>query len=144
MNPTAPSYFSTPPRNFGSASPRRADSWSEHVAPADQAAVRRFLAAQDAARADLAGSGFSYRHDWGRLAGRCRLLLRWDAIAATSQVFISIAEGFGAGPDAEKFAGTASFRLFDVTPTSGGIGVRLHVEGDGPLRLVADYLVINA
>jgi hypothetical protein len=144
METTAHSYFSIPPRNFGSASSRRSEAWSVHIAPADQAAVRRFLTAQDAARADLAGSGFSYRHDWGLLAGRCRLLLEWDAIAATSRVFLSLAERFEGGPDAEKHAGTANFRLFDVVPRAGGIGVRLHVEGDSPLRLVADYLVISA
>lgn len=144
MEPTGISYFSIPPRNFDLVSSRRSESWSDLVAPADESDVRRFVAPQDAARTDLAGSGFSYRHDWGYLAGRCHLFLRWDAIEAKSRVFVSVAEGFAGGPDAGKFIGMANFRLFDVAPTMGGIGIRVQVDSDGPIRLLADYLVINA
>jgi len=144
MDPTAPSYFSIPPRNFAPASSRRSDSWSEYIAPADQADVRQFPSAQEAGRTDLADSGFSYRHDWGKLAGPCRLFLNWDAINPKSRVFVSITEGGAGAPGTGTFIGTANVRLYDVAPTMGGIWVRVHVDGGDPIRLVADYLVINA
>jgi hypothetical protein len=144
MEPTAHSYFSIPPRNFDLRAARNAGPRLEQTAPANAADIRRVLARQDAGRADLAGSAFSYRHDWGHLAGDCHLFLRWDAIDPASRIFVSIAEGQAGGHDGGKCVGTAKISLFDVAPTSGGIGVRLHVDGDRPIRVFADYLVINA
>ncbi len=144
MAPTAHSYFSIPPRNFDVAPAHRADLWSEQVASANESDVRPFPTPRDAGQTDFVGSGVSYRHDWGRLTGCCHLFLSWAAIDATSRAFVSIAEGFAGGPEGGKLIGTANVRLFDVAPTMGGIGVRVRVDGDGPIRLFADYLVINA
>lgn len=144
METTLQSLFSIPPRNFGSDSMLSFRPWRKQAASAEKAEVCQVLASQPVGGKDLVGTAFSYRHDWGNLSGSWSLFLDWDAINARSCVFVSIAEGSAGGPDVGKFIGEAKSSLFDVAPTDGGIGMRVHIDGSTPIRLYADYLVINA
>lgn len=144
METTMHSYFSIPPRNFSSGSSRLSGSGSDCVASVDESDVRQFLTPRIVGSADLVGAGLCYRHDWGYLSGGCHLFLEWGAVTPRSRVFVSIAEGSSDGPDAGKFMGGAKFRLVNVAPTKGGVGVRVDVDGSIPIRLFTDYLVINA
>jgi len=137
------SLFSMPPRNFSAPSSRRSNQWSERVALAESEHVCAFLP-QEKGRNELDGSAVSYRHDWGSLDTSASLFLEWDGVCASSRVFVSITEGFAEGCDSGKAIGAAKCSLSEVAPKDGGVGIRVNVEGDRPIRLVASYLVINA
>jgi hypothetical protein len=144
METTLQSLFSFPPRNFGSNSSPSLRLWRKQSATAEKSQVRQILAPQPVGEKDLVGTIFSYRHDWGELSGNWNLFLDWDAINARSCVFVSIAEGSAGGPNVGKFIGEAKSSLFDVAPADGRIAMRVHIDGETPIRLYADYLVINA
>ncbi|WP_245613226.1 hypothetical protein [Skermanella stibiiresistens] len=90
--------------------------------------------------ADLSGTGFTYRHDWGDRNHGQRLTLNWGAITANSRVFVSIGEG---APGGGKFLGSAKYTLFNVAPANGSVGIWLDIDWNSPIRLSVDYLVIN-
>jgi hypothetical protein len=144
METTLHSLFSIPPRNFGSTSSPSVRLWRQQSATADKSGVRQILAPQPVAGKDLVGTIFSYRHDWGALSGSWTLFLDWDAINARSCVFVSLARGTVGGPNVGKLIGEANSSVFDVAPADGEIAVRVRIDGEIPIRLCADYLVINA
>lgn len=140
METSLHSLFSMPPRNFSAQSTRRSN---QRVALAEAGNVCCFLP-QEKGRNDLDGSALSYRHDWGDLDGCSSLFLEWESISASSRVFVSLTEGCADGFDSGKAMGSAKCSLFEVAPKDGGIGIRVNVEGGRPVRLYANYLVINA
>ena len=89
---------------------------------------------------NLQGDGFTYRHDWGNYKGSWKLTLNWGAINRNSRVFVSISEGDPAGG---KFVGDAKYTLYNVAPSDGKVVIWLNIDWDYPLRLYADYLVVN-
>jgi hypothetical protein len=143
MQTSLHSLFSMPPRNFSSSSPRRSSQWSERVALAEAANVCSFPT-QEKGRSDLDGTAVSYRHDWGSLDTSANLFLEWDGVSSSSRVFVSITEGSTEGYGFGKAMGGSRCSLTEVAPKDGGVGIRVNVEGDRPIRLVASYLVINA
>lgn len=142
METTLQSLFSIPPRNFGSKSSSSFRLRRKQAASAKKSEARQILAPRPVA-GKVGGSIFSYRHDWGELSGSWSLFLEWDAINARSRVFVSLAAGWAGGPDVDRLIGEAQSRLFDVTPTDGGIDVRVHVDADNRIQLYVDYLVVN-
>lgn len=118
----------------------------EAVQEADLSAVRPLPGAPaggGAAARDIAGSGFTYRHDWGNRRGGHRLLLNLGGVTPRSRVFVSIAEGAAGGPDAGKFVGNAKFTLSNVAPRAGGVDIWVDIGWDSDIRIYVDYLVIN-
>jgi hypothetical protein len=135
------SSFSTPAIASVGSSSLITGPWVEQSALADESLVGQFL--QVASPQDLAGTGFTYRHDWGDRNGSWKLFLNWSAINARSRVFVAISEGAAGGPDGGKFIGAAKFTLFKVAPTNGGVNIWLQIDWGSPIRLYADYLVVN-
>ncbi|HVH03751.1 MAG TPA: hypothetical protein VM891_12550 [Amaricoccus sp.] len=125
-----------------SSTSKHPGAYAEDSAAVVEAAVAR-LQQGGAATRDLAGSGFTYRHDWGDRNGSWKLFLNWNAINGRSRVFVAISEGAAGGPDAGKFIGAAKFSLFNVAPTNGGVDIWFNIDWSSPIRLYADYLVIN-
>jgi subtilisin family serine protease len=99
--------------------------------------------AQDAASVlpeALAGTGFSYRHDWGDRKGQWKLNLNWGSIHNNSRVFAAIGE---CRPGGGKFIGGARYTLHNVAPRNGVVSVWVDVQWNDPIRLCVDYLVVN-
>jgi hypothetical protein len=92
---------------------------------------------------ELSGTGFTYRHDWGLRRGQWKLRLNWGDVNPRSQVFVSIGEGAGPGPDAGKFLGDARYTLHNVAPRAGGVDIWVNIEWSSDIRLYVDYLVVN-
>jgi len=88
----------------------------------------------------LAGTGFTYRHDWGDYHGWWKLNLSWGAITKNSRVFVAIGEG---APGGGKFLGAAKYLLYNVAPHDGGVSIWVYIDWNSPIRLYVDYLVIN-
>jgi hypothetical protein len=143
METTLQSLLSVPPRNFGSSSSPSSRTLHERAASAERSEICQVIPLEGIGKPDPGGAMFSYRHDWGELSGSWRLFLVWDAADARSHVFVSIAESAAGGPDVGKLVGEVKSSLCDVAPTDGGIGMRVHIDGNTPIRLYADYLVIN-
>ena len=91
----------------------------------------------------LSGNGFTYRHDWGARRGQWLLRLNWGEVNPRSQVFVSIAEGAGGGPDSGKFIGAARYAVHNVAPRAGGVDVWVDIEWSSDIALYVDYLVVN-
>ena len=91
----------------------------------------------------LSGTGFTYRHDWGRRHGQLTLRLNWGAVNPRSHVFVSIAEGAAGGPDAGKFIGAARYTVHNVAPRVGGVDIWVNIEWGSDIPLFVDYLVVN-
>ncbi|MGG7606142.1 hypothetical protein [Massilia sp. BKSP1R2A-1] len=91
----------------------------------------------------LSGNGFTYRHDWGARRGQWLLRLNWGEVDTRSQVFVSIAEGAGGGPDSGKFIGSARYTLHNVAPRAGGVDIWVNIEWPSDISIYADYLVVN-
>ncbi|QOY93024.1 hypothetical protein IM543_15705 [Massilia sp. UMI-21] len=91
----------------------------------------------------LAGTGFTYRHDWGQRRGQWVLRLGWDAVTPRSQVFVAIGEGAPGGPDAGKLIGSARYTLHNVAPRAGGVDIWVDIESSADTPLYADYLIVN-
>jgi hypothetical protein len=89
---------------------------------------------------ELAGTWFTYRHDWGEKKGQWLLHLNWEEIEPNSRIFVTIAEG---SPTGEKIIGRAKFSLHNVVPSKGTISIWVDIQWHEPLCLHADYLVIN-
>lgn len=107
--------------------------------------VRQLLKGGDGASpAELAGSGFTYRHDWGNLRGQQTLRLNWASVNARSRVFVAIGEGAAGGPDGGKFIGSARYTLHNVAPRAGGVDIWVNIEWSSNIRIYVDYLVVNA
>lgn len=90
---------------------------------------------------NLAGTGFTYRHDWGNLHGQWILNLNWNAITCNSRVFVSASE-FGGGDQCD-FTGAARYTVHNVSPHAGTVTVWVEVEWNSDIRLHVDYLVVN-
>ena len=107
----------------------------------DDAEVRALLRAEDGdAARQLAGNGFTYRHDWGDKNNQWRLNLDWGAVNSNSRVFVAIGEG---APGGGKMMGAARYTLHNVAPHDGGVSIWLNIEWKDPIRLLVDYLVVN-
>ena len=97
----------------------------------------------DSLQPALSGTGFSYRHNWGRLRGQWTLRLNWGAVNRRSRVLVSIGEGAAGGPDNGKFLGAARYTLHNVAPRAGGVDIWVNIEWGSDIRVYVDYLVIN-
>lgn len=91
--------------------------------------------------ADLAGNGFTYRHDWGSRHGLQTLHLNWGAISCNSRVFVSASE-FSGGAQCD-FIGVANYVVYNVAPHAGQVSIRLFIDWDSDIRVHVDYLVVN-
>jgi hypothetical protein len=109
---------------------------------ADQRAVRP-RSNPGSPESALSGTGFTYRHDWGRRRGSQTLRLNWGAANPRSRVFVSIGEGAGGGLDNGKFIGSARYTVHNVAPRAGGVDVWVNIEWGSDISLYVDYLVIN-
>jgi hypothetical protein len=89
----------------------------------------------------ISGNGFTYRHDWGDRNGQWKLNLNWPGVLTpNSRVFVAIAEGAAGGG---KMLQAAKYTLHNVAPQDGKVGIWLNIEWSSPIRLSADYLIIN-
>ena len=88
---------------------------------------------------NLAGTGFSYRQDWGARHGDWKLTLNWGAITCNSKVFVSAHEVTGAC----AFVGAAKYTVHNIAPFNGGITVWIKVDWSSDIRVRLDYLVVN-
>lgn len=127
----------------GASSSRLAAPWGDKTQMVDESAIRQLGSAGDAGTQDLAGTGFTYRHDWGNFRGSWKLNLNWGAINPRSRVFVAIAEGAPGGPDGGKFIGAAKYTLHNVAPRNGGVDIWVDINWGSDIRLYVDYLVIN-
>ncbi len=109
---------------------------------AEQAAVRPLLGAASPEPA-LSGTGFTYRHDWGRRRGQWTLRLNLGGVNPRSRVLASIGEGAAGGSDAGKFIGAARYTLHNVAPRAGGVDIWVNIEWSSDILLYVDYLVVN-
>jgi len=91
----------------------------------------------------LSGTGFTYRHNWGRRRGQWTLRLNWSAVNPRSRVLVAIGEGAPGGPGSGKFIGSARYTVHNVAPRNGGVDIRVNIEWGSDILLYADYLVIN-
>jgi hypothetical protein len=128
-----------PPEKISSAI---SAAFAEERRAVRQSAVQPLFGAA-ALQPELSGTGFTYRQDWGSLRGQWRLQLDWADVGPRSQVFVSIGEGAGTGPDDGKFIGAARYTLHNVAPRAGGVDIWVNIEWDSDIRLYADYLVVN-
>ena len=112
---------------------------------ADEGAVHPLLQASgaDSLEPALTGTGFTYRHNWGRRRGPHTLRLNWAAIDRRSRVFVSIGEGAAGGPDNGKFIGSARYTLHNVAPRAGAVHIWVNIEWGSDILLYVDYLVVN-
>jgi hypothetical protein len=92
---------------------------------------------------ELAGAGFTYRHNWGARRGQWTLRLNWAAVTPQSRVLVSIGEGTAGGPDAGKFIGAARYTVHNVAPRAGGVDIWVNIEWSSDILLYVDYLVVN-
>ena len=91
--------------------------------------------------ANLFGTGWTYRHDWGNRKGPWKLTLNSASINCNSRVFVSASE-FGGGEQC-AFTGSARYTVHNVSPTNGSVTVWVNIEWDSPIRLRLDYLIVN-
>jgi len=98
------------------------------------------LGGGDASTQSLAGTGFTYRQDWGDRNGQWILNLNWGAIRNDSRVYVSISEF---GTSGVRFIGGARYTVHNIAPHTGQISIWVNIENNSPIRLAADYLVIN-
>jgi hypothetical protein len=118
--------------------------WSQADQAADAAAVRQLFQRPGlAVEPELAGTGFTYRHDWGARRGQWVLRLNWSALTPQSRVLVAIAEGAGGGVDSGKFIGAARYTLHSVAPRAGGVDIWVDIEWSADISLYVDYLVVN-
>jgi len=133
-------------RGAGFASPALPLAFREAGAAADEALVQR-LAGKAAVTGmpapELAGTGFTYRHNWGRLRGQWVLRLAWNAVNPRSRAFVAIGEGAGTGPDDGKFIGAARYTLHNVAPLAGSVDIWVNIEWSSDIPLYVDYLIVN-
>jgi hypothetical protein len=95
-----------------------------------------FPSAPDAAAQGLAGTGFTYRHDWGNKHGQWKLNLNWGAINCNSRVFVSASE-FSGGNQCD-FMGAARYTVHNVSPQNGVVSVWLEIAWDSDIRVHLD------
>jgi len=118
----------------------------EAGAAADEAMVQRLVgkgAATGMPAPELAGTGFTYRHNWGARRGQWVLRLNWSAVNQRSRAFVAIGEGAGSGPDDGKFIGAARYTLYNVAPRAGGVDIWVNIEWGSDILLYVDYLIVN-
>jgi hypothetical protein len=128
------------------ATVRPALAFAEAGAAADESQVQRLArapAADGSPAPELAGDGFTYRHNWGARRGQWVLRLNWAAVNPRSRVFVAIGEGAGSGPDDGKFIGSARYTLHNVAPRAGGVDIWINIEWGSDIALYVDYLVVN-
>lgn len=121
--------------------PSRQDLATEKTQDAKEKEVRQIFKAPEGVEArELFGTGFTYRHDWGDVNGQWKLNLNWNVITNNSRIFVAIGEG---APGGGKFLGGARYTLHNVAPNNSQVGIWVNIEWNSPIRLYADYLVIN-
>ena len=119
-------------------------SYTEVTETADDAAINHFAAVgADSPQAALAGTGFTYRHDWGRRRGDCKLNLNMSGVNARSRVMVSIGEGVAGGPDNGKFIGAAKYTVHNVAPHARGVTIWVNIEWSSDILLYVDYMVVT-
>jgi hypothetical protein len=89
---------------------------------------------------DLVGHGFTYRHDWGDKHGQWVLHLNTCDVNRDSRVFVEIGE---CDPAGGKFIGAARYTVHNVAPNHCVVSIWANIEWGSPIRVCADYLVIN-
>jgi hypothetical protein len=117
-------------------------AYADSEQDAKQTGVRQILGAASL-QPELAGAGFTYRHNWGGRRGQNVLRLNWSAVNAQSRILVSIGEGTAAGPDAGKFIGSARYTVHNVAPRAGGVDIWVNIEWSSDILLYVDYLVVN-
>jgi hypothetical protein len=138
MMPTAGSQL----EGMAEASSAGKAAFAEEMQEVQQAEVQPLFGAASP-EPELSGTGFTYRHDWGVRRGQWKLRLNWGDVGPRSQVFVSIGEGTGSGPDDGKFIGGARYTLHNVAPRAGGADIWVNIEWNSNIRLYVDYLVVN-
>jgi hypothetical protein len=130
---------------FGGHSPESASgAFAEVTQEADQGAVQPLMqSGAESPLPALSGTGFTYRHDWGRRRGAQTLRLNWGAVNPRSRVYVSIGEGVAGGLDNGKFIGSARYTVHNVAPRAGGVDVWVNIEWGSDISLYVDYLVVN-
>jgi hypothetical protein len=89
---------------------------------------------------DVQGSGFTYRHYWGQFRSYLNAQLTWGGFTPDTRVFVAVSEGF---PNGQKSFGDARFLLYNVSPVSGAVWIRMHIDWPAPLHVLVDYLIVN-
>jgi hypothetical protein len=107
---------------------------------ADPALAKQLFKNEGTSTENLAGNGFSYRHDWGDRKGAWTLRLNFAEVRRDSLVFVSAGEG---APGGGKFIGSARYTVHNVAPRDGGIDILVEIGWEEPIRLLVDYLIIN-
>lgn len=136
--PAVASLFLTPFLAFGQAKQSIADTSLRQ--PSTMPTAIQNAKVSSIRSQTLSGDGFTYRHDWGDRSGNWRLNLNWDSVTKDSRVFVAIGE---CAPGGGKFLGDAKYTLHNVTPHDGGVGIWVDINWASPIRLCADYLVVN-
>ena len=130
--------------NRGGASSVRAEPWAEVTETADVQALSPLPGSPEGVGTqDLAGSGWTYRHDWGNKRGQWTLRLNMGGVGPRTRAFVAIAEGAAGGPDGGKHLGAARYTLHNVVPRAGGVDIWVNIEWGSDIRIYVDYLVIN-
>ncbi len=106
----------------------------EETQELDQDSIVALPGSEPAATRGLSGGGFTFRWDWGYKRGLWTLYLGSRYISARSRVFVSVSEGH---------MGAARYRLYNVVPYNNGVAIKVYIGWWHPIRLYADYLVIN-
>jgi len=97
--------------------------------------VTKLHAREGAGVEELAGQGFTYRHNWGLRNNQWKLTLNWaGVITANTRVFVAISEGH---------VGAARYTVHNVVPENGRVTIWLNIEWGSPIQLFADYLIVN-
>lgn len=86
------------------------------------------------------GDGFTYRADFGNWNGDGIFTLNWSPINRNSRVFVSIGE---CDPAGGKFIGGAKYTLYNVAPNNGSVQFWANIGWSYPIRVCADYLIVN-
>lgn len=136
----APSH----PTHTDGGSSRLTAPFDEATLTVDESAVQQLFGPQGGiSPQELAGTGFTFRIDWGDRHGSWKLNLDLGSITSRSRVFVAIGEGAAGGPDAGKFIGAAKYHLNNVAPRNGGVDIWVDIDWGSDIRLYADYLVVN-
>lgn len=118
--------------------------WQEQVDVVDEAQIAMLQGKTAAGPQDVAGTAFTYRHDWGNRHGSWKLTLNFGAsVGPRTRAFVAIGEGAPGGPDGGKFLGSAKYTLFNVAPRNGGVDIWVNIDWGSDIRIYVDYLIIN-
>ena len=81
--------------NFAKVRPMTSARNATHAETITAALDEKQFTGLDLNARDIAGTGFSYRHDWGQHRGKLILTLTWAGFTGATRVFVAAAEGGG-------------------------------------------------